>query len=635
MLNPKFFLLLTFIVCRPVFGQRLNEDSLIVQTQQLSGKEQVRSYLNLGELYLNKYGNLDSFYTCADKALHLAEKLRWEEGKIRSLAAVSFYYSRRNEIDKSNQILTPLIESHSEDLPVSLKGDLHYARGFNYFLANEYALAMADYDLALRLYESTNDVAGQALTHCRIAAIFSSEQQMDQCVQSIHRALRLAPAIEDSFKLTSVWSTASGQFVQIATTNLGYADSSIYYGQKALLLAIRDEYFTKGSQLCNSISAAYNLKGDHNQALVYLQTAARFAPYLYPSEGIITYFNLCDSYFNLGNYAMALAYLDSIDLVLTHFEDPYYTMIAAERVYAYNKEAGNLNEALVGLERLKMLEDSLFTLDKNRNINEIHARYQTELKDAEIKTLNQKQELDDLKITVLALLVGLILLTLFLVIFLFRLRLAKQKRLANEAEQRLNRARMNPHFFFNVLTSIQALALNPGQLDQVAIYIARLSKLMRQSLESTFQDEITLEEELDFLTQYLDVQKFYLDKKFDYQIILDKTVDSRSTLIPSMILQPFVENAIEHGFRLLKSGGMLKVHIVRNADQLQIEIDDNGDRSESTTVSKNYPSRATQIIKDRLFLLNQKKRSLASYELKAKPENAGTVALIRLPLTQF
>ncbi|MFY8005276.1 MAG: sensor histidine kinase [Chitinophagaceae bacterium] len=120
------------------------------------------------------------------------------------------------------------------------------------------------------------------------------------------------------------------------------------------------------------------------------------------------------------------------------------------------------------------------------------------------------------------------------------------------------RAQIDPHFMFNALNSIQNFILNKD--SQAAInYVSKFGKLMRQTLESSQKEKVCIHEELDMLKNYLQLEQLRFDKMFDYEFDIDEQLDITNTEIPSMLLQPFVENAILHGLRHKKEKGFLKI----------------------------------------------------------------------------
>jgi sensor histidine kinase YesM len=115
-------------------------------------------------------------------------------------------------------------------------------------------------------------------------------------------------------------------------------------------------------------------------------------------------------------------------------------------------------------------------------------------------------------------------------------------------EQRLFRSQMNPHFIFNSLASVQNFIVKQDD-TKASIYLSRFSELVRSILNNSLQEQITLEEEISTIENYLALQKVRFSDQFDYELEVDETLDPESTFVPPMLTQPFIENAIEHGIK--------------------------------------------------------------------------------------
>lgn len=122
------------------------------------------------------------------------------------------------------------------------------------------------------------------------------------------------------------------------------------------------------------------------------------------------------------------------------------------------------------------------------------------------------------------------------------------------------RAQMNPHFIFNALNSIQQYILT-GNVDQANKYLSKFSRLQRDVLNNSDQNFISLEKEIEMLNLYLELEQLRFNENFEYHIIVSEDIDSTELLIPPMILQPFVENAIWHGLMSKKDIGKLWFHL--------------------------------------------------------------------------
>lgn len=176
------------------------------------------------------------------------------------------------------------------------------------------------------------------------------------------------------------------------------------------------------------------------------------------------------------------------------------------------------------------------------------------------------------------------------------------------------RAQMNPHFIYNALNSIQHY-INSYQTDSASKYLAMFARLMRQSLDYSDLEIIPLDKEIEFLRDYLFInQKLRFENGLRYDIIVDEELDEDIIGVPTMIVQPYVENAIEHGLRM-KQEGMIRVHFsLIDDDSILCVVEDNGiGREKAIEIQQidakfqKHRSRGTSITEQRLRLLTNAK----------------------------
>lgn len=211
------------------------------------------------------------------------------------------------------------------------------------------------------------------------------------------------------------------------------------------------------------------------------------------------------------------------------------------------------------------------------------------------------------------------------------------KRIANIESQAL-RAQMNPHFIFNTLSSIQHYISN-NNTDAALKYLSKFAKLMRKIMENSKQPMITVAEELNALNLFLDLEIMRFDKKFEYTITIDPEIDQNYDRIPSMLIQPYVENAIVHGLLPKQGFGKITIDLQKQDDTILCNIEDNGiGRENSKQFKKNrvqHKSMGMNITQERLDILNAGFNSNISCEitdLYDKGEPAGTKVKLIIPL---
>ena len=238
----------------------------------------------------------------------------------------------------------------------------------------------------------------------------------------------------------------------------------------------------------------------------------------------------------------------------------------------------------------------------------------------------------------LTIIVGSILIiTLVILFFVLRSRkrnkdlrekLLMEKKLL-QLEQKALRLQMNPHFIFHALNSIQGLIVQKDE-KTARNYLSKFSKLMRSILENSREQSITLETEIATLKNYLELEKFTRGDTFDFEVNCDSDIDQNDILIPPMLLQPFVENAIIHGFNGLDRRGKITVSFQLNDGKLICSVKDNGVGREKATNVKmqqesEHKSTALKVTQERLDKLNSGEKSLFIIDIKDENGNpAGT-----------
>ncbi len=208
-----------------------------------------------------------------------------------------------------------------------------------------------------------------------------------------------------------------------------------------------------------------------------------------------------------------------------------------------------------------------------------------------------------------------------------------------ELEIKALRAQMNPHFIFNCLNSINRFIIG-NEAAKAADYLTKFARLIRIVLEKSGVSLITLEEELQALTLYMDLEALRFEKPFQYEIQSDG-IDKEELLVPSLLIQPFVENAIWHGFQPGQTKrGHIQIQLHLNNDRLHCVIQDNGigiSRSQSMNPGHHVQGKSFGIAftKERLRLLGQIESEPAVEIQDRKDEHGqitGTVVQLVIPI---
>ena len=314
------------------------------------------------------------------------------------------------------------------------------------------------------------------------------------------------------------------------------------------------------------------------------------------------------------------------------------------------EKQGEFELAYEQLKAYQELQNTYDSLNNAGRIAELELNYKTAKQQKEIAQLEadnalQESELQQSRWLLTSILLGAGLLSV-IGISLFLRRRQQQKLHTSKLEAGLSevklialRAQMNPHFIFNCINTAQNFVIN-AEKESAYEYLASFARLLRMVLENSQKTFIPLEDELEQLQLYLELELIRFDEKFNYEIEMGDNLEEENLEIPSMILQPFVENAILHGLvnRSDPKGGLLKIKLHRQKDMIECVIEDNGvGRDEAQVIKRekavHYQSAALPNIEERLQILSKVMGASIHYRIEDLNESGsqGTRVVLHLP----
>ncbi len=340
---------------------------------------------------------------------------------------------------------------------------------------------------------------------------------------------------------------------------------------------------------------------------------------------------------NLGKNVEAQKYLlEGLNLAGKHGSAEKRIM-ALEELYRVNKNLGNSSSALNYYEMYTAGRDSILDLETKKEIAEIGTKYETEKKESKILILNKQNELHKNELSrQRILIIGVISVTLLLAavgFLIYNNKKTKAELLTVQAEHKMLRSQMNPHFIFNSLMAIQNF-LFKNDAAKTADYLSDFASLTRMILASSRSDKISIEDEIKISENYLRLQKLRFNNKFEYDIRVSEDIDRKQTFIPPMLIQPFIENAVEHGVRPLEGNeGKIQVSFEKNAEGLIVSITDNGNGISKSQDDKRgeHVSYATTITKERISTIEKIYKSKIKMEILDLGSKQGTLVKFEFP----
>lgn len=489
--------------------------------------------------------------------------------------------------------------------------------------------------LGLEAAEEAGDTMTQIRLCSNIAAFFDQLGQFEKTLEYGEKAMLLAKKSNDPNSKAMAYTQLSGTYMDIVDRggDKKYLQKSFIAAKEGLKNAFVVQQLPIALDAYNVISKYYSLKKNHQRTLAYADTILQITP---PNVDFFyrnvqeAYLRKSEAYFAMGNYNLARLNADSSVYYGNKFNISV-TISPLKLLYKSNKKLGKYKESLIAFERMNTIEDSLFNIEKNGKIAELERKYNQAKNEKTILELQQEDEIKGLRIRVLIILIVVAIFTLILIVLFFRQKNLKKNQQIMETEQRLNRSRMNPHFFFNALTTLQGLAVRENDGKKIALNLFKFSSLMRKTLESTYNDYVTVDQEIEFMNQYVELQKLKNPERFEFEVLIDEDLESDSIIVPSMLIQPFLENSIEHGFANIDHKGVLSLELKNDDKNLYIKILDNGSGLQEKEIENKHISRATQITRDRLYLLQKNKKGEASFDVIQNP-TGGVIVDIVLPL---
>ena len=175
-------------------------------------------------------------------------------------------------------------------------------------------------------------------------------------------------------------------------------------------------------------------------------------------------------------------------------------------------------------------------------------------------------------------------------------------------QQRLFNAQLNPHFIFNSLTALQNSLIRETPLRAIT-YLSRFAQLIRKNFDMVSQETVSLKEELSLLKDFVEMQKIRDIHEFDFKIEMDEKINPSILKIPPLLLQPLIENAIEHGFVNIDHKGEIILRITEKEEKICFEVLDNGIGFEQKKWAKGERVHALEILRERLKLFNKDKET--------------------------
>lgn len=548
----KKIILLLFIV-QNAFAQINTKDALL-KIYNYTSKDTIKVEMIVDYCVANTFSNSDKILELAKQAFDLSKELKYKTGEIRALNCLGNYYYQQAIYEKAT----------------------HY------------------YTQALSLAEKQNDVKDIVIGKNNLANIYTRTLEPKKALTLLIEADEILKKIgqENSQNRAAILTNIGGLFSSLKNHN-----EAIKYHKKTLTIC-ENLKIPFGIAIASvNIGEEYVTLKQYDKATVFLLKAKvisekegyeSFLGQVFKNLGIVNWhLNQKEKAFELLDKAVAVCEK------INEQNELIKTLEIQQSFYAQNNDFKNAYNIRL---KLKVLNQNLYGFEKEKVIQQTKTKYETEKKENQIKLLKKDNQIADLKAkkqkTIVLLLLFLLITILTTGYFGFkRYKTRKQNELlktklieanktivaekkASQSELKAIKAQMNPHFFFNALNTIQSYIVT-NETEEASEYLNKFSKLTRMILEMTDKNWISIDEEIKMQSLYLNLQKTRLSN-FDFHINMKNDTIHNAT-IPTMLLQPYIENAVIHG--LAHKVGVKNLWLsfeITPQNQLEILIKDNG-----------------------------------------------------------
>jgi tetratricopeptide (TPR) repeat protein len=588
-----------------------NKDSLKMKDLQYKAKSikypEAEAYAmnSLGIIYRN-VSHYEKALEAHQKAYALAELVGNIELEVNSLNMIGVVYRRMD-------VIKPALDYHKKALDIankvekpsrSLKASIAVSQnsmGNIYLTLKQFDLAVEEFEKALIIEKELNNRLGLAINYQNLGYADEVNGKFDLALKNYKRSLDYNNQIDSDVGRVICYNSI-GQ-VYIKQKKYTDAKTIIEEGLKKAI-HINDQFY---------ISSCYINLG---------WTLMEMKDYKAAEENLKRGLTIAE------NYSLKTAIVEA----------------SSKLSQLYNK-TGDYKAAMFYYKNAIELEKTIFNERNMQYVSDIIIQYENEAKNKKIKALASQNEMMNSKLErnqkiFWFTLLGLLLIAGVVIAFNRNQQLKQEKQILT-LEQDMLRSQMNPHFIFNSLNSIKLYIIN-NEKENAVYYLNKFSKLIRKILIASTEKEMTLEDELDTMKLYMNIENIRFSNEIDFQIEVDKSINTSNIRVPSLILQPFLENALWHGLSSKENNKEIVMNVTKpSKDFITIIITDNGiGRKESNRINENkiLKRKSVGIAITKARLANFSKSFANDYKIDiedlydANGSATGTKVIVNIPI---
>ncbi|MGQ1945500.1 tetratricopeptide repeat-containing sensor histidine kinase [Geofilum sp. OHC36d9] len=593
--------------------------------------QQIDAYYEYGQ-YLSETGGTEASIDVFSTALHIAQHIN----NHRKVAPIANYlanmYAAAGDFEASNQAYFTALASAEKikDIGEIAKISMNLASNYNY--TGDYTKAIQYGLYALKTKETNNNLERICYHYIAMGNIFRENNNTSKWEEYVKKAYKMkeVEGCASFSDIAKIYNSLGGIYVQKEEF-----DKALMYYDTLMSLCREAEYNQGISTALTNKAGVYKQLNNFAKALELSNTAEHYFSDN-PYEHIFNNNFKAELYNLTGQFSKGLA-LANKNIKIEEI-NCYSTekLKCLELLYELNFNLANYEDAFFWNDSVRQTENMLRDEDIRQSLEELETKYETEKKEQQIELLTTENELKNQRINASIGVVIVLLIVISLIVYILSIRKKQATLLQNDLQQQVLRAQMNPHFIFNVLGSIQNYMMQ-NDLRKASGFLSKFASLTRATLNNSSAETISLADEISMLTNYIELEKMRNADKFDFEIVTSDELEGDFIQIPPMMVQPFIENAIKHGFKNINHPGFLRLQITDLNESVEFIIEDNGSGfHEKDKAESKHQSMAMKIFEKRRKLIQQKHKKDFKFELlnleDTNPELSGVKITIHIPI---
>ena len=508
----------------------------------------------------------------------------------------------KSENEKSENVAKYVLERATAENNILKQAQAYLTIGTTYFNRSIYEKALENYHTAEKLLSELQNEKELIPCQVNIGIVQTSIGNFEKALQAYNKALHILGNADNSMQHAQLYNS------------IGNVLSKKNEPLQAL------SYFEKVTTISHALDIAYGIAmGYKNEAACHVELSnfemaiskAEYSAEIsrknsFEGLRIDALQTLAEACIAINNYDKALHILETETSSLIKLNNDYSLREHYRLLYMAARKVEKFNEALSYHEKYFQVNEKMLSAERHKALNALQIQFETEKNEAAIRELELKN------------------------------KIIQQEK--NSYALEALKSRMNPHFIFNVMDSVQTL-MYKGDKEKAIIAVQQFAGLMRASLEHSGTEYISVDEEVEMLTHYIATENIITNNEINFEVNVGDSIDVYNTMIPSLLLQPLVENSIKHGLRHKHGHKQLSVMFtLANENTLSVVIEDNGVGRDYVNNNRaiKHKSYATTAIAKRIALLNENKTQCITINYIDKKDEAGnatgTTVEVNLPL---